>query len=441
MKRILCLVVVALMALGSQPMAADGATTSPYSPKNSTVFNNPKGTSAQQRAIITQLDRAIDAAPRGSTIRMAQYLFNIDSTADKLIRAHQRGVNVHILIDDGERRSEITRVRRAIGTDRRKRSYVTTCSHSCMSNEASTMHAKFYLFSQAGSSRWVTMISSANPYTGNTYNSWNNLHTIVGDTTLYNSLNRYFNDMLPDRTNHNYYRTTSSGKYKIYLFPRAPQPGVNTIALLDVLNHTACTGVAPGYGINGRTRIRVAMWGWTTSRVDIAQRLQVLHSRGCHVEVILNKGRTNRSVLVALLKPSSRYGQMKVYDAWYDGNQNGIASLYMHHKLLTISGKWFGDPATKIVYTGSQNFSAQGTLVNNDMILRIRDSRVHYQYMVNLNYIRDRYTRRMRTVPLITKINTATVAPDAVSPLRVAPESDGFLPEGSELTEEGVDRD
>ena len=65
------------------------------------------------------------------------------------------------------------------------------------------------------------MISSANPYTGNTYNSWNNNHTIVGDTTIYNSLTKYFTDMLADRTNLNYFRVTTSGKYTMYLYPQA----------------------------------------------------------------------------------------------------------------------------------------------------------------------------------------------------------------------------
>ena len=48
---------------------------------------------------------------------------------------------------------------------------LTTCSHGCMSDIASVMHAKFYLFSQAGSARYVSMISSANPL----LSSWSGL--------------------------------------------------------------------------------------------------------------------------------------------------------------------------------------------------------------------------------------------------------------------------
>ena len=93
----------------------------PYTPKSGTIFNNPKGSNAAAERINDVLDKTIDAAPPGSTIRMAMYLFNVDTTATKLIRAYQRGVNVKILIDDGERRADIVRVRKALGTNKTRR--------------------------------------------------------------------------------------------------------------------------------------------------------------------------------------------------------------------------------------------------------------------------------------------------------------------------------
>ena len=57
----------------------------PYSPKSGTIFNNPKGSNAAAERINDALDKTIDAAPTGSTIRMAMYLFNVDTTATKLI--------------------------------------------------------------------------------------------------------------------------------------------------------------------------------------------------------------------------------------------------------------------------------------------------------------------------------------------------------------------
>lgn len=414
---------------------ADATTTPPYSPRDREMaFNIPRGkghgTYAQQNAIIYQLNRAINAAPRGSDVRMAMYLFNVKSTADAVIAAHRRGVNMKLLIDDGERRSDITRVRRVLGTNRSARSYVATCSHSCHSRKTSTMHAKFYLFSTSGKSRNVALISSANPYRGNSLISWNNQHTLVNNRPIYGALYNYFNDMLKDRTTADYRpHTVVSGRYSLFLFPQGHQTKTEW---LSALNGVSCTGMARGYGIRGRTRIRVAQWGWTTGRSDLANKLRELHARGCNVEVILNKGRTNKAVFEALLKNTSR-GKLKVYDAWWDGNQNGIAGLYNHHKVMTIDGKWRGR-STRVVYTGSQNFSVQATTVNDDLIYRMYGGySEHKTYMVYLNLMRDRSARRVYSVPDNPKIQEerGRVAPGQ-DPQPVSPEDQGYLKENAE---------
>ena len=366
----------------------------PFTPKNGTIFNNPRGSNAAAERINDVLDKTIDAAPPGSTIRMAMYLFNVDTTATKLIRAHQRGVNVKILIDDGERRADIVRVRRALGTNKKARSFVAKCKRSCMSNTTSVMHSKFYLFSQAGSARTVSMFGSANPYKGNIYNSWNDAHTVVGNKAIYTALYKYFNNMLKDKTNLNYYRTASSGKYKLYFFPRK-----RGVTILEVLKGVRCTGVKKGYGSGGRTVIRIGQWGWTAPRADIARQLSALQGRGCKVEVIINKARTSRKVFAPLLR-NTRYGKVKIYDAWYDGNNNGVAGLYVHHKVLAINGRWFSSKGTKIVYTGSQNYTEEGNRVNDELIVRIRDNSTYTRYVKNLNYVRAHGTKgRITTVP------------------------------------------
>ena len=220
----------------------------PYTPKAGTVFNNPRGSRAKKRAIITQIDRAIDGSAPGSTIRMAMYLFDLQSTADRLIRAHRRGVHVQVLLDDGENSDQYKQVRKALGTDKSKGSYIFRCKRGCMSSVRSVMHAKFYLFTRVGDAQRVSLISSANPYTGNTSKSWNDLHTILGDQTIWNSLNKYFTDMLRDKTNYNYFRTTTSGKYTLYFFPRTPAPGNRRGA--------ATVGAQEGQVHRGRVRLR-----------------------------------------------------------------------------------------------------------------------------------------------------------------------------------------
>ena len=72
----------------------------------------------------------------------------------------------------------------------------------------------------------------------------------------------------------------------------------------------------------------------------------------------------------------------------------------MHQKLLTINGNFNGDSSSKVLWTGSQNFTDEGNRVNNELLMKIRDNSTLDRYVRNLNYIRDRHTKgRIRRVP------------------------------------------
>lgn len=369
-----------------------------FSPGNGVVFNDPNGSKADQLRIIKHIDRAIDAAPKGSTIRMALYGFDIDSTTKKLVAAHQRGVGVQILVDRHKRYAampweefrtspQVRRLRGEIGSRTSENSFVTMCKASCMSNRRSAMHAKFYLFSQVGGSHLVTMVSSANITHTNSKGSWNNLHTVVDNQRLHHSLTRYFNDMLKDKSHRNYYRTTTSGKYKLYLFPRETKNPNGAATLLHVLDDVSCRGAARDYGSAGRTVIQIAVYSWAGSRVDLAEKVWALHDTGCKMEVIYNSGRTSSQVKNVLFRRSDDHGLMPIYDAWIDHDLNDRPSRYMHHKAMIISGVLAGRRNTKIVYTGSQNFTGNATTDNNDIILRITDDTIYDAYSTNFTYI------------------------------------------------------
>ena len=90
---------------------------------------------------------------------------------------------------------------------------------------------------------------------------------------------------------------------------------------------------------------------------------------------MVNRGRITKPVLKTLLTKTKR-GQIPVYDAWYDGNNDGFARLYVHHKMMTINGRMAGKDV-KITWTGSQNFTGPGTLTNTDLVLRIVDPEGH----------------------------------------------------------------
>jgi hypothetical protein len=282
---------------------------------------------------------------------------------------------------------------RLLGTKKSRKSFIVRCRASCMSNHASAMHAKFYLFSAVGSSRLVSMVSSANITHTNSQTSWNDMQTIVGDPTIYNSLKKYFVDMVPDKNRPHYYRTTTSGPYKLYFFPRASQ---RRVVLLAALDQVSCTGAAPGYGDkDGHTVVRVMMYSWRGPRIDIAKKLWSLHNRGCNVQIILNSGRTDLAIKRVLTKKSAKYGTIQVGDVWVDRNGNNVAERYMHEKGITINGVWSGRKNVKVVYSGSQNFAPASTTDNNELILRHFSDSTYDAYAKNFHFIRAHGARRL----------------------------------------------
>jgi hypothetical protein len=390
------------MTLAAARARNDAGPNVNWVPTDTVTFNHPRGSKRQKYALINQLNRAIDATPRGGYIRMAMYLLDISSVTNKLLAAWRRGVNVQVLIDDGIKNKHVKKLKRTLGKNKRASSFVSVCDHSCMSQGTSVIHAKFYLFSVAGQSRYVSLVSSGNPYSGNTTKSWNNTHTITRNRTIYDSLSKYFTDMLPDKNDRNYYRVTKSGKYTVYYYPQKIKKS-DDLVWMKVLNRVSCGPTAPGYGNRkGRTLIRVANWGWTQPRIDVARRLWKLHNAGCAVQVIVNRARTSKSVLKVLLRRSKRHGKLAVYDAWRDWRRNSIAGLYVHHKFASINGLLSGKNV-KMTLTGSQNFTALGTQANNDLVLRVDDARMTDAYNANFALIRNKYSKRMRVVPAFTR--------------------------------------
>jgi hypothetical protein len=290
---------------------------------------------------------------------------------------------------------ETRRLIRALGKNRHHKSFLVRCKASCMSSRTSAMHAKFYLFSRVGNTRRMSMISSANITHTNSGSSWNDIQTIADSPVVYDSLVKYFKDMAPDKNRPHYYRKTATGPYELFFFPRGRKDGGRTAVLSRVLDHVSCKGTAPGFGTkDGHTIIRVGMYSWTSDRIDIARKLWNLHNKGCKVQIVYNSGRTSSPITYTLLRHSKKHGQLSLHDAWRDRNLNNSPERYMHEKMLTINGVWSGRN-TKVVYAGSQNFTPNATLDNNDLIFRNSTPAIYDEYAKNFKSIMDE-TRRLR---------------------------------------------
>ncbi|MFD2765524.1 phospholipase D-like domain-containing protein [Micromonospora eburnea] len=334
------------------------------------VFNNPT-VASQQYAIIDHLRGLIQNAAAGSTIRVAMYHFTLTRMSNDLIAAHDRGVNVQLVLDSESRSyPAVVDLVNKLGTSRANPSWVTICTtgRACIGNlNTPIMHNKFFLFSNTSGSTNVLVQSSANWTNDNAEKYWNNAVTLVGNTAVYNAYVAYFNDLAAQVKNNDYYRTTSSGNAKSYFFPRAGS-GASTDTIYNMLDeNVTCEGNTSVGTATGRTMIRIGMWYF--SRNAIASKLRELADRKCWVEVVYTEMDSDvRSIL-------GGHDRIKLYRI--------SGTNIVHSKYMLIEGTYAGLRDTKWVMTGSHNYSNAALRENDEALLRIQSAAIHDQYRSN----------------------------------------------------------
>ncbi|MGH3366107.1 MAG: phospholipase D-like domain-containing protein [Nocardioidaceae bacterium] len=370
--------VSSLLALAVVMAGAPAASA--YSPNGGSIFNNPFGTNARQYAIQNHFRKSIASTRRGDVIRISTWRLNDGITTTKLIRAHRRGVDVRMLIHN--RGKQVRRLRQVVGSRRSARSFVYNCRHGCRTSRASSLHSKFMLFSSAGRSNKVVMVSSSNLTHQHATQGWNDVYTVVGRPGMYGFFKSVFYQMAQDHGYRNPYRVQTVDRFRAYVFPRR-----GTTAHSDTIYHelmgVRCSGARGGAGERGKTAIRVAMFNWRGARGEkLARKLVNLDDAGCIVRVIYGAPTAR---VASILKRRTSHGGIALYDSRRDSNNNGVADKYVHMKCLMISGHVRRDRSSWKVYTGSANWTREALRYADEVILRISGGGPHKRYKVHWN--------------------------------------------------------
>ncbi|MGZ4459141.1 MAG: phospholipase D-like domain-containing protein [Nocardioidaceae bacterium] len=353
------------------PAYQAAATSVGYTPVTGATFNRPVGTTAEQRAIFTVLDDTIDATPAGATIRIAVFSFSDKATADRLIAAHDRGVNVQLIFDDHQIYPQEARLRTALGAAPDATSFVVYCHHSCRGT-GGNMHDKMFLFSQAGTASNVVNVGSDNITAHNAQDQWSDMYTVVGDAALYFTYAGVFDQMKYDKAMPSPYIRADVNGYQPQFYPY-PGTSMATDPVYQALVPITCTGLPAGSGTAaGHTVVRISQHAWNGARgIYLANKVAELKGAGCNVKVIygVGIGAVVKNILARANIPVSA------------GHHPGIRT---HEKTLTVNG-WYGDDQfAKIVWTGSHNWS-DGALKRDEIIFRIEDPATYDAYNANFN--------------------------------------------------------
>jgi hypothetical protein len=301
----------------------------------------------------------LESTPAGESVRAAYYTFTRTRIADAFVDAHERGVDVQLVLGNTNNPDGAALTTLRTGLEDR----LTICregqeSGGCIGDRI--QHNKFILFSELeDGSRDVVLQSSAN-FTNPQTNQFNNLVVIRDDTALYEAYSNYWTDLLAQVTNLDYYHSVVGDlQTKAYFYPRASGD-----TIVGILNNVDCAIGADVY---------LGMAIFTNPRIAIAERLVEMDAQGCNVHVLTRDGGNSGDILATLSV----------------GTIDLTLQPIMHSKYLVIDGAYGANSShQKLVWTGSHNFTGPALRRNDETLLKIRQDEVFEAFLEDWQHAR-----------------------------------------------------
>jgi phosphatidylserine/phosphatidylglycerophosphate/cardiolipin synthase-like enzyme len=356
-KTLVAAAVAVCLATGGTTAYADSV------PRTGPIFNSPVSGTTKRDAISARIAGLIKGTPKGGQISVAMYHFSSLDTAAQLVAAARRKVAVRVVLDhESTSYAAYKRLRRGLGTNTGKRSWVVVCEEDggCIGPEFN--HNKFFLFSTTRGSPNMVVQTSANATDGARDTQWNDA-LVLRDPAVYAAYLAYFRDLAAQHHTPNYHRTVRAGKYRLDFFPWSSGDPIS-----QALDQVSCTG---------GTRLRLSLGHFTWG--PIARRLWKLDDAGCRVQVVFDI--VGPATLQDLTKTGGRHGNPEIRHLTEGGR-----TTYAHSKYLVIDGEYQGKPQ-KVVFTGSNNYTTVGFHGHDEAMITVADPQVEAEYAANFTAV------------------------------------------------------
>ena len=354
-----------------------------WKPKGGGTFNIPTGSFTEQYRIHHLLKDAVKHSKKNSTIRIAVFSFDRRDMAEALINAHKRGVNVQVLINEHQYTRANRMLRRELGHNRHRRSWIRQCENGCRGG--SFLHTKIYLFSKSGAAEKTVMIGSANLTSNAILHQWNDLWVRNGNDDLYRAAVNVFQQMKADKRARPMYQVFNVD-HRSYQLQALPFPRVTpkNDPIMKILDRVHCKGAKDGTGTNGRTKVRVSQHRWSGGRgAWLARKAVNLWANGCDVRLMY--GSADSKVREVMSTQTSR-GRVPLRANGFDETGDGELDRYSHHKYMTISGNYLRDNSKRLLMTGSSNWANIGTK-GDELIFLAEGRKFVRQWNANFDYL------------------------------------------------------
>jgi phosphatidylserine/phosphatidylglycerophosphate/cardiolipin synthase-like enzyme len=381
-----------------------------YSPRAGTSFNRPLGSKAQKRGNLAKMIRTISSMPGykqaypglcptdpamyPGTIRVSLYSLTDQNFAKALEAAGRRCLSVQVLMnnhldrntDPAWRRLEDAFGTRVFSAGQERRSFAHRCSSGCRGS--GVLHTKMYLFdstmkdARRNRITKTTVTGSSNMTSNAARIQYNDLYTVRGREDLYGTFLRVFNLMKRDDGVHRTLIRETDGPYQTTFWP---QRRADADPELAALRSVTCKGANGGTGLNGRSVVFINMHAWFGTRgMAFANQVRRMYNAGCYVRILY--GFMSYGVFKKLHKGTN--SRMSVRRTLFS-KDGKTGYLYTHLKNIDVSGYVGDDRSAKVAWTGSNNFTNDGTHFD-EVMMRIESGTAYNSYVRQFKYISKR---------------------------------------------------
>ena len=388
---------------GAGPKPAPDKYTPPAGPK----FNNPLAGREARGRIRRHLLRTINSVPGREQIRIASWNVKSTDIQNALVRAHERGVSVRVIIDRGNAGPSkpnpgFDRMTRAFAQGQKSRmpsqkSFTRKCVSSCR-YYSGIAHTKFFLFSKAGKAHNVVIYGSNNATDLAAHSQWKDMFTIKGRGNIYKEFLHIFDQMRRDKPVKQAYETYQHGSFTSYFYPYKGQDTKRDPLMRD-LGDIRCKGATGGTGTNGRTKIRIAQTSMHGSRGKmIAKKLRSMYENGCDIKIVYA---VFGNQVLQILRNTNR-GRIPIRQIAQDFDLDGVYDKYLHMKYMAVGGVYKGRTDANVTWNGSANWTGVA-LASDEIVMRIIGPRIRNQHANWVDYLYanpPRFTGKMQVAAM-----------------------------------------
>jgi hypothetical protein len=316
---------------------------------------------AASNRILDRLMENIAHTPPGGTIQLIGYSFSLTRVSNALLRAHDRGVNVQVIMNSHSSQwTPAAQLVPALGSDPRRPSFFVL-AHGSARGTGGVTHEKAWSFSQVGRTPHVVMIGSTNLTGYGTTVQYSDNYTYTNRKDVYDAYAELFEVQKLDSPVSNPFVRKEFAGGGAYFFPK-PGTTATTDPVVERIN------ALPS---GSDTDIRVAQYAWWDTRgAWIARALADKKRSGANVTVVAGESVSSK------VRETLAAAGIPIHSGVYaDGKR-------IHTKLMLARYR-DGSGEHRSIWTGSDNW-ANESFRFEETVLRVDDDLSAYDRYLSL---------------------------------------------------------